>query len=348
VDVAAALARFEDFTKELFNAIDHPGKNQNSSILVQVGRQCIELRVTLNSLLNATPEKLASGSDQVKKQLSAIEQAIPGNESYKDLRDRLVQMNDVVVKKLTAAASAQGGASSPAGAKSPPTNSAIVLRQRECQVISDDATRGLCERVNDLAMLQRAGLPVGWTRSAFPNVFDDGCVSVDGVESARDSSCRGTGLITNLGWLGNALIMIGGWLLTALACTLGAPFWFDALSKLVKLRASGAKPDDSNITGGSTGAPSGNLLTRSTSTTASANSQNPDPIPMSDVLNDSERALSRAQVENIQRALKIPVAQICGYFDDTTRLAIQNWQVNRGDPGTGELSAAQISILING
>ncbi|MDO6435423.1 hypothetical protein Q4E93_32715 [Flavitalea sp. BT771] len=35
-----------------------------------------------------------------------------------------------------------------------------------------------------------------------------------------------------------------GWLLTALAISLGAPFWFDLLNKLVKLRAAGGRPDE--------------------------------------------------------------------------------------------------------
>ena len=34
-----------------------------------------------------------------------------------------------------------------------------------------------------------------------------------------------------------------GWLLTALAGTLGAPFWFDAISKLFTIRGSGKKPE---------------------------------------------------------------------------------------------------------
>jgi len=38
-----------------------------------------------------------------------------------------------------------------------------------------------------------------------------------------------------------------GWLLTALAISLGAPFWFDLLNKLVKLRAAGGKPDESTV-----------------------------------------------------------------------------------------------------
>ena len=33
-----------------------------------------------------------------------------------------------------------------------------------------------------------------------------------------------------------------GWLLTAFAVSFGAPFWFDALSKLGSLRTSGPKP----------------------------------------------------------------------------------------------------------
>lgn len=35
-----------------------------------------------------------------------------------------------------------------------------------------------------------------------------------------------------------------GFLLTAIAISLGAPFWFDLLSKIINLRNSGSKPDD--------------------------------------------------------------------------------------------------------
>ena len=37
-----------------------------------------------------------------------------------------------------------------------------------------------------------------------------------------------------------------GWLLTALATSLGAQFWFNLLSELLKLRAAGRKPDDAD------------------------------------------------------------------------------------------------------
>ncbi len=35
-----------------------------------------------------------------------------------------------------------------------------------------------------------------------------------------------------------------GWILTALALTLGAPFWFDTINKLVNIRSSGKKPEE--------------------------------------------------------------------------------------------------------
>ncbi|MEA2475243.1 MAG: hypothetical protein QOE06_3158 [Thermoleophilaceae bacterium] len=45
---------------------------------------------------------------------------------------------------------------------------------------------------------------------------------------------------------------LGGWLLTFIALSLGAPFWFDALSKLSRLRATGVpeKPQDTAPTAG--------------------------------------------------------------------------------------------------
>jgi hypothetical protein len=39
---------------------------------------------------------------------------------------------------------------------------------------------------------------------------------------------------------------IVGWILTAAAISLGAPFWFDALNKLLNLRSAGVRPERSN------------------------------------------------------------------------------------------------------
>jgi hypothetical protein len=41
------------------------------------------------------------------------------------------------------------------------------------------------------------------------------------------------------------LLRLLGWLITAAAVSFGAPFWFDALSKLGSLRTAGARPQTS-------------------------------------------------------------------------------------------------------
>jgi hypothetical protein len=43
-------------------------------------------------------------------------------------------------------------------------------------------------------------------------------------------------------WVNYSVLRIPGWLFTGLAVMLGAPFWFDVLTKFVNLRATGAKP----------------------------------------------------------------------------------------------------------
>jgi hypothetical protein len=43
--------------------------------------------------------------------------------------------------------------------------------------------------------------------------------------------------------LGSVLQKIGGLLMTAIALSLGAPFWFDLLSKFMQIRGTGQKPD---------------------------------------------------------------------------------------------------------
>jgi hypothetical protein len=57
-----------------------------------------------------------------------------------------------------------------------------------------------------------------------------------------------------------------GWLITALAITLGAPFWFDLLNKFISIRAAGKNPDEKSEESDKQNA--------SVSTSVSANTQN--------------------------------------------------------------------------
>jgi hypothetical protein len=50
-----------------------------------------------------------------------------------------------------------------------------------------------------------------------------------------------------VGW--NVIVKIVGLLVTALALSLGAPFWFDVLSKFMNIRGAGPKPAPSNAAG---------------------------------------------------------------------------------------------------
>ncbi len=75
-----------------------------------------------------------------------------------------------------------------------------------------------CRISENLKQIKKLGLPIGWTR----------------VEGDPRS--------LSVGWQ-TWLIRIIGWLLTALAVSLGAPFWFDMLNKFISIRSS-VKPKE--------------------------------------------------------------------------------------------------------
>ncbi len=69
----------------------------------------------------------------------------------------------------------------------------------------------LSKAADNVDEVAKVGIPLGWTGSAVPH-----------------------------GW--GILVAVFGWCLTVLAISLGAPFWFDTLSKFSRLRSSG-KPE---------------------------------------------------------------------------------------------------------
>lgn len=73
-------------------------------------------------------------------------------------------------------------------------------------------------------------------------------------QAAQEAVAELTGLKIPLLWgeendpfahfeLSRFLLAVLGWLITAIAISLGAPFWFDALSKLARLKTTGARPE---------------------------------------------------------------------------------------------------------
>jgi hypothetical protein len=93
-----------------------------------------------------------------------------------------------------------------------------------CQGEPDPAARNACA-TRELATLKVGGLPIGWSGSC-PD------------ELAR---CLSWSDDAPLHWW-DLLLKVLGWGLTAFAVSFGAPFWFEALSRLGSLRNAGTKP----------------------------------------------------------------------------------------------------------
>ena len=88
----------------------------------------------------------------------------------------------------------------------------------------------------DLATVAQAGLPIGWA-------------TVSACAAARPAcnwwQARGiTSTTGNSAW--EILLVVVGFLITIVALTPGARFWFDLLGKLGTLRSTGPKPASSS------------------------------------------------------------------------------------------------------
>ena len=71
-------------------------------------------------------------------------------------------------------------------------------------------------------------IPIGWVSKGTSQDVKYGQIRPTGIWEARD----------------RFLQHIVGWLLTALAATLGAPFWFDTLNRIISIRSSGKAPEE--------------------------------------------------------------------------------------------------------
>ena len=132
-----------------------------------------------------------------------------------------------------------------------------------------------------------------------------------------------------------------GWLLTAVALSLGAPFWFDTLGRLVKLRASGPPPSD-NDEGKRSGGSSDNPPRANTLAPA------PGPTPMpttgtTDITTRIEASLSENEIRDVQRKLQVPAT---GAFDDATRTAIAARRAKLDMPPGAELDGTLYEAII--
>jgi hypothetical protein len=93
--------------------------------------------------------------------------------------------------------------------------------------------------------LEAKGLPIGF--SCLAPAFDAEPDSESAGIRALIDNCMTAAKKTS----GGAMILkVIGWLITALALALGAPFWFQLLNRLVDLRGAGTKPLPASGKGG--------------------------------------------------------------------------------------------------
>ncbi|MEM6963560.1 MAG: hypothetical protein AAF573_02260, partial [Bacteroidota bacterium] len=117
------------------------------------------------------------------------------------------------------------------------------------QILEEDTTsldsvdlEKLKEQVRNIGefsdMLKSSYLPIGW------NFEKDDEQKEKEFPNSEKSSSHELGEWLYLKWLGFLAFikMMAGWLMTAFAVTLGAPFWFDLLNRLTNLRAAGQDP----------------------------------------------------------------------------------------------------------
>ena len=81
-----------------------------------------------------------------------------------------------------------------------------------------------------MKQLEAVKVPIGWTASQYNTLHQPGGSLLGGW---------------HWGPVFGALI---GWWITALAASLGAPFWFDTLNRFINIRGNGRAPDEKDPT----------------------------------------------------------------------------------------------------
>jgi hypothetical protein len=94
---------------------------------------------------------------------------------------------------------------------------------------------GMAEDARTLgAELDKLKLPIGWYLPS--QAAGNGSLTAFRNENRL--------VLQTTGWADTLNFHIVGWLLTALAASLGAPFWFDTLNKFMAVRAAGKAPEE--------------------------------------------------------------------------------------------------------
>lgn len=109
------------------------------------------------------------------------------------------------------------------------------------------------EVATQIAAVKDLGIPLGWGNCAFPTGWWP-FHAPDSPPNGKRDCVVNQGLIVAPGSIENrefeGWFALGGWLLTAIAVSLGAPFWFDLLNKFMVVRST-VKPQEKSQEEGS-------------------------------------------------------------------------------------------------
>jgi hypothetical protein len=87
---------------------------------------------------------------------------------------------------------------------------------------------------------------MGWTDNGGQRLLD--CLPRLETIFSRDFWTKQLWTEKTLASGGLWLAALAGWLVTALAASLGAPFWFDTLNRIIDIRANGRAPEEKDTT----------------------------------------------------------------------------------------------------
>ena len=301
MSAAALSARYSEFSRALNTAFESTGTAERQAMGPLLDADLAFDRAVLAWRKAGTPK---AGAGVVRERAQAVLASLSSGRAAPDLVAQMHAVSAAVdvaagITPTPSPGAVAGSASAPApgasGASQAETT-ARALPKCASAAQSSSALNDLCTQLDELENLQQAGLPIGWSRQDWPSD------------------------VTSAAFWYQVWLAVAGWIITGLACTLGAPFWFDALSKLIRLRGSGNTAGSSNADGGAGGGGAGpaapTLLARSSPVAG------PDGRPaaggadttgvMSDALNDAERRLSVAEVQRVQRGLPMPEIDVSG------------------------------------
>jgi len=187
----------------------------------------------------------------------------------------------------------------------------VAAQAIDSETLKQDASK----LMKDITALK---LPIGWPADQlYPLKYsNDGHTQVnENGQPIRETELKAFALVP----------MIAGWFVTAIALSFGASFWFDLLQNLLHLRSTGTKSSNGVETNGSSIKEIPKESSNSVENRSSAN-----PVPYGSQNDFEKNRLTRFDIRDIQRALKIPDQQVSGILDEVTRTRIQAIQRQTG------------------